>query len=133
MTGEEKFQYWLDTANQHYAALDTLQKNGHYLLMMFSCQQTIEMVCKGLFELYNADTPPYTHNILKVFDAFSAKSKEEIPTKYVTLFEILIKFYIEGRYPDFKRKLAAGLTEEYALDTLKKTKEAYEWLLTLKP
>jgi len=133
MTRDEKFLYWLDTANQHYSALDLLQKNGHYLLLMFSCQQTIEMLCKGLFELYIGDTPPFTHNLLTVFDRFSDKLKDELPQKYVTFFEILTKFYIEGRYPDFKRKLAAGLTKEYTADMLKKTKEAYEWLLTLKP
>jgi HEPN domain-containing protein len=132
MTRDEKFQYWLDIANQHYAALDMLQKNKHYLLLMFSCQQTIELLCKGLFEFYNGDTPPYTHNLLTVFDGFSEKLKDELPQKYVTFFEILTKFYIDGRYPSFKRKLAMGLTEEYTVDILKKTKEAYEWLLTLK-
>jgi HEPN domain-containing protein len=133
MTKDEKFLYWLDTANQHYAALDTLQKNEHNLLLLFSCQQAIEMLCKGLFELYNDDTPPFTHNILGFFDGFSAKLKVKMPEKYVALFEMLIKFYISGRYPDYKRKLTAGLTKEYVADTLEKTKEAYKWLLTLKP
>jgi HEPN domain-containing protein len=133
MTKDEKFLYWLDTANQHYAVLDTLQKNEHYLLLLFSCQQAIEMLCKGLFELYNDDTPPFTHNILGVLDGFSTKLNVEIPEKYVTLFEMLIKFYISGRYPDYKRKLTAGLTKEYVADTLEKTKEAYQWLLTLRP
>jgi len=124
--------YWLDAADQYYSALDTLLKNEHYLLLMFSCQQAIEMLCKGLFELYNDDTPPFTHNILAVFDGFSAKIKEEIPEKYVNLFEMLVKFYISGRYPDYKKKLSAGLSKKYVIDTVEKTKEAYKWLLTLK-
>ena len=133
MTKDEKFQYWLDTANQHYKALDTLQKNEHYLLLMFSCQQAIELLCKGLFELHNGATPPYTHNLLSVFTKFSDKLKTAISEENKNLFRILSDFYICGRYPDFKRKLTTGLTEEYTSDILKKTKEAYEWLLTLKP
>jgi HEPN domain-containing protein len=133
MTKDEKFLYWLDTANQHYAALDTLQKNEHYLLLLFSCQQAIEMLCKGLFELYNDNTPPFTHNLLGIFTRFSDKITTEISEETKKLFRTLSEFYISGRYPDYKRKLTAGLTPEYVADTLEKTKEAYQWLLTLKP
>jgi HEPN domain-containing protein len=133
MTKDEKFLYWLDTANQHYSALDTLQKNEHYLLLMYSCQQAIEMLCKGLFVLYNDDVPPFTHNLLGIFMRFSDKLKTEIPEETKILFRTLSEFYISGRYPDYKMKLMAGLTKELAANTLEKTKEAYKWLLTLKP
>ena len=133
MTKNEKFEYWLNTANQHYKALDMLQKNEHYLLLMYSCQQTIEMLCKGIYELYNDDNPPLTHNLITIFSRFSEKLKTEISEEQKKLFRVLSEFYINGRYPDYKMKLATGLTKEYTADILKKTKEAYEWLLTLKP
>ena len=49
------------------------------------------------------------------------------------LFAKLSAFYLKNRYPEYKEKLSKSLEKKEAKDVMKKTKEAFKWLLTLKP
>jgi hypothetical protein len=40
---------------------------------------------------------------------------------------------LRSRYPDYAKDLSTVTTRERAKDTLEKTKEAYQWLLTMEP
>jgi hypothetical protein len=40
---------------------------------------------------------------------------------------------LNNRYPEYKERLSISLTKKEARDILKKTKEVFKWLLTLKP
>jgi HEPN domain-containing protein len=40
---------------------------------------------------------------------------------------------LNGRYADYKQKLGELLNEQVAKEFLKRTREVFAWLLTLKP
>jgi HEPN domain-containing protein len=49
------------------------------------------------------------------------------------LFDTLSQFYLRSRYPDYTSALESLVTEEMAQFIYEKSKEAFEWLLTIKP
>jgi HEPN domain-containing protein len=83
--------------------------------------------------LYIGDDVPRTHNIVSLFQAFEDRLSDTVDDACYDLFEKLHAFYLNGRYTNFKRKMSALVNEKEAKNTLKQTKEAYTWLLTLKP
>jgi HEPN domain-containing protein len=80
-----------------------------------------------------SDNVPKTHNISYIVRAFEDKLSEPVTDKRYDLFDDLRAFYINGRYTDFKQKMSAGMNEQGAKNFLDRTKEAFAWLLTLKP
>ena len=59
--------------------------------------------------------------------------RRSISDEHYELFEDLTIHYLNGRYADYKQKLSERLSENAATDFYKQTKEAFAWLLTLKP
>jgi len=59
--------------------------------------------------------------------------KEPIDNDKRLLFAKLSAFYLNNRYPEYKERLSMSLDKKEAKDILKKTKEVFKWLLTLKP
>jgi HEPN domain-containing protein len=133
MTAQEKYEYWLDTAQYDLACADSMYGTGRWLYVAFMCQQAIEKLVKGLYVLYVGDDVPRTHNIRVVIEKYENLLLQEITEKHYTLFETLTIHYLDGRYTDYKQKLSERLGEPVAADLLKQTKEVFSWLLTLKP
>jgi hypothetical protein len=48
-------------------------------------------------------------------------------------FDTLSQFYVRSRYPDYTHELELSATNERAQYVYEKSKEAYQWLLTMKP
>ncbi|MDR3324574.1 MAG: HEPN domain-containing protein, partial [Spirochaetaceae bacterium] len=99
----------------------------------FCCQQALEKLVKGLYLLYLDDNIPKIHNINTLIDRFSDKLTEEIDERWRNLFDRVTNFYISGRYPKYISSLGSVVNKAQAGFVLKESKEAFEWLLTLKP
>jgi HEPN domain-containing protein len=133
MTAQEKFEYWLELAQGDLNAADVMFKNSLWLYTVFMCQQSIEKLVKGLYILYIDDIVPRLHNISKLIKKFESSLSKPIPTQNYDLFDKLSDFYLDSRYPDYKNKLNKLLTKRVTEIYLHQTKEAFAWLLTLKP
>jgi HEPN domain-containing protein len=133
MTNEDKFDYWLDIAQYDLESADAMYSTGRWLYVIFMCQQSLEKLVKGLYTLYVSDDVPKTHDTRSLFLKF--KDKLPVPVEEATLvfFSRLTMFYLNTRYPEFKAKLSAAVVKQDAETTLKKAKEVFAWLLTLKP
>ena len=107
--------------------------SGRWFYAVFMCQQAIEKLVKGLYILYLDDDVPRLHDINNVFDRFSDKLPESIAYDRIELFDTLSQFYLRSRYPDYTSALASVITGEIAGPIYEKSKEAYQWLLTMKP
>ena len=133
MTADEKYEYWLDIAQYDLKSASAMYSKGRWLYVAFMCQQAIEKVCKGLYLLYIDENIPWVHDINLIITRFEDKLSTAIDTDKRMLFARLSAFYINNRYPKYKRHLSVSLNKKEAKDILKKTKEAFKWLLTLKP
>jgi HEPN domain-containing protein len=108
LTIEDKFQYWLSYANNDMDSAEFMLKSGRWYYTVFMCQQAIEKLIKGLYLLYVDDNVPRLHDINGIFDRFRDKLPGQLSDDQLGLFDTLSQFYLKSR-------------------------EAYQWLLTMKP
>jgi HEPN domain-containing protein len=132
MTDEEKYLHWVKLAEYDMETAEAMFKSGRWLYVIIMCQQALEKLCKALYVLYIDDDVPHIHNIRAIFERFSDKLSSS-NTEYNSLFDTLTSFYIQGRYTDYESTYRDTLTKGSSQETLKKAKEAFSWLLTLKP
>jgi HEPN domain-containing protein len=65
---------------------------------------------------------------------FARQRKQgEVPEATVAFFDTLSAYYLNNRYPDYVSKLNSQIDAAEAARIMKKTKEVFAWLLTLKP
>jgi HEPN domain-containing protein len=133
MTEGEKFDYWLDIAQYDLETAGAMFQSGRWLYVIFMCQQAIEKLVKGLYLLYIDDIVPRTHNISNLLLRFSDKLPEAVSDARYQLFERLSNYYLESRYPEYIVKLSEMTNSDTAKSMLDQSREAFQWLLTLKP
>jgi HEPN domain-containing protein len=133
MDSQEKFEHWLDIAQYDLDTAEAMFASGRWLYVVFMCQQALEKLCKGLYLLYIDDNTPRIHDINDVLDSFADKLPVPVSETYTALFDRLSFYYIKNRYPEFQAKLSTRLNEGTAKGILSQTKEAFSWLLTMKP
>ena len=130
---QEKFAYWLDIAQYDLETAEAMFVSGRWLYVFFMCQQAIEKLCKGLYLFYIDDDIPKIHDINSLITKFADKLPIAIDDNKRMLFARLSAFYLNSRYPEYKNRLSISLNKEEAQGILEKTKEAFTWLMTLKP
>jgi len=131
MDAKEKYEYWLDIAQYDLETADAMFNSGRWLYVAFMCQQAVEKLSKGLFVLYHNEEPARTHNIGYVAAHLSGKLAKEFPADHLALFDRLSSMYIEGRYPEYKKKLSDELDKLTTEALLNQTKEVFAWLRTM--
>jgi len=119
-------QNWLKLAEYDYVTAKAMLQTGRYLYVVFTCQQTIEKMLKAIYVKEKRETPPYTHNLLKLIAYWSCYPKVE--EKRIRFLEILNSFYIESRYSEEIRELSRIVSKRKAEEILKKTEELFSWL-----
>jgi len=133
MDSLDKFEYWQDIAQYDLETAQAMFSAGRWLYVVFMCQQAVEKLCKGLYLLFIDDDIPRIHDINSLITKFANKLPEPIDDDKRLLFAKLSAFYLNNRYPGYKERLSTSLNEEEAQIILYKSKEAFKWLLTLRP
>ena len=133
MDSSEKFEYWRDIAQYDLKTAQAMYKTGRWLYVVFMCEQAIEKLCKGLYLLFIDDNIPQIHDINSLVTKFADKLTEPIDDEKRLLFARLSAFYLKNRYPEYKERLSMSLDKKEAGSILKKSREVFKWLLTLKP
>ena len=49
MTNVEKYEKWLEMAEDDLDTASVMLKSGKYMYVSFMCQQAIEKLCKGIY------------------------------------------------------------------------------------
>jgi HEPN domain-containing protein len=133
MDSNEKYGYWLDKALYDMETAEAMFNSGRWFYVVFTCQQAVEKLVKGLYTLYVDDNVPRIHNIKKLVRVFESRLKEPVKDDYYQLFDTLSAHYLASRYPDFMNDAANSIDKNTADTIFEKTKEAFKWLQTLKP
>jgi HEPN domain-containing protein len=79
------------------------------------------------------DDVPRMHTIEIIVERFEDKLPVEISEETIRLFVRLSRCYLNNRYPEYRDKLSLQIKEAEANELCAQTKEAFAWLLTLKP
>jgi HEPN domain-containing protein len=91
------------------------------------CQQAIEKVMKALYVQEHQQTPPYTHNLIRLLGSLSFSN--EVAFNDRDFFERLNTYYLESRYSETVFEFYKTITQKQASDIYVETKRLYQWLL----
>ena len=100
--------------------------SGRYLYVAFTCEQTIEKLFKAVYVKEKKETPPYTHNLIKLLSQLSIN--KSIDKGKIQFIELLNSYYIESRYTEEINEILKTLNKKNALEILNKTEEMLTWL-----
>ena len=126
MTTEEKIKYWVKISDEDLKIAKTMLENRYRLYTGFMCHQVIEKIFKACYTKIKKDTPPYTHNLVRLaeladfYDLFSEEQK--------IFLSNLNPLNIEARYPDYKDRIAKSLTDERCIRIFEQTKCLQQWI-----
>ena len=122
-TKKDLVTQWIERSDYDADAAHAMLKSGHLLYVAFLCQQAVEKMLKATWCHLKNDAPPYTHNLATLAESLGIAISEH----QHLLLERLNRYYIVGRYPTFKQRLASALTKSDASEMLANTGEFLQW------
>jgi len=128
MTKEQYIDYWIETAEKDWSTVETLFDTGHNLHCLFWAHLTLEKIAKAHWvKNHEENIPPKVHNIVWLLQ----ESQIDITQEDMTFLEVLNRFQLSTRYPDYMRKIEKLCTKDFTENQLKKIKEIRSCLLEM--
>jgi len=112
MTNKEKYEKWLEAAEDDLTTATVMLKNKRYAYVAFMCQQAIEKLAKGIYVYNFGKEARYTHNILIILKDIESIANSEKYKEYDLFFGKLTSYYLVGRYDVYKQKITQELDKE---------------------
>ena len=89
---------WMKVADYDFATAVAMQKSGRYIYVAFTCEQCIEKLFKALYVKIKGETPPYTHNLVRLAEITGTDNELESDKK--EFIAHLNAYYIKTRYSE---------------------------------
>lgn len=124
MTREEIIQYWLDSSDVDFKAMDSLFINGHYAWALFVGHLVIEKLLKAHYVKVIDSNVPQIHHLLQIAERIGLEVSENQKN---FLLEVTT-FNLKARYPDYKQRFYQKATKEFTGQYIQKIKEFRIWL-----
>jgi len=125
MTRQEVIDYWINSADIDFKAMENLFENGHYVWALFVGHLVIEKLLKAHYVKAVDTTVPKIHNLLRIAELINLPLSEQDKD---TLLDITA-FNLRTRYPDYKQRFYLKATKDFTETYLNKIKELRIWLL----
>lgn len=125
MRREEIIQYWMDSSDVDFKAMDTLFTNGHYVWALFIGHLVIEKLLKAYYVKVIDTNVPQIHHLLQVTERIGLELSEN---QKDFLLEVTT-FNLKARYPDYKKRFYQKATKEFTEKYIQKIKEFRLWLI----
>ena len=123
---EKVIKNWLSLADYDLETAKKMLEAKRYLYVAFTCHQAIEKLLKAIYVKEIQETPPYTHNLIRLANNLSIYSIMD--AEKIKFVEILNSYYIESRYSEEIEELSNNLTKKKAIDLYSNTKDLFLWL-----
>jgi HEPN domain-containing protein len=118
---KKQIDYWIKGAEDDLITADLLIKEKRILHGLFFCHLVIEKAIKAHVVKTSEEVPPRSHNLIYL----SEKADMEFDEETEIFLGILMKYQLQGRYPDYNPVLPDILkVNEY----FEKTKTLLKWL-----
>ena len=118
---DKQIKYWKNNAITDINTAEILINNKKYLHGLFFCHLTIEKIIKAHVVKWTKEIPPKTHDLFWLLRKTDIKISKETED----FLGILMKYQLEGRYPEYYPKIPR---KETAHEYINKTKELLKWL-----
>jgi len=118
---EKQIEYWISTAESDIETAEILIEKDKLLHGLFFCHLTIEKALKAHYVKTNKKLAPKTHDLIYL----SINANIQMDEKYQLYLASMMKYQLEGRYPEYKISIPAKVEAE---NYLNQTKELLKWL-----
>lgn len=118
---EKQIEYWQSGSQNDFETAQILLENGKYIHGLFFCHLSVEKLVKALIVKFSAQIPPKSHDLFYL----SKLAGIELPEKQEQTAQILMKYQLEGRYPEYYPKTPDKLQLNHHYE---QTKELLTWL-----
>ncbi|MCX6235941.1 MAG: HEPN domain-containing protein [Bacteroidia bacterium] len=118
---QKQIDYWIKGADEDIVTADLLIRERRTLHGLFFCHLVIEKAIKAHVVKRIGDVAPRNHNLIYL----SERARLELDDPTQIFLGILMKYQLQGRYPDYNPVLPdQPIVNEY----FNKTKELLQWL-----
>ncbi len=118
---EKQIEYWTNGAKDDLDSAMILIERKRLLHGLFFCHLVIEKVIKAHIVKQTQEVAPRSHNLIFL----SEKANLEFNEDDELLLGILMKYQLQGRYPDYN----PIIPDQYRVnDYLERTKKLLTWL-----
>jgi len=121
MNARKQIDYWKTSADEDFAAAQSLLEKGHFRHSLFFAHLAIEKMLKAHVTRRTSDIPPRIHNLVRLAEITELELDSD---KAESLREFGV-YQLEGRYPDSEQ---ITLDLQIAKREISKAKEVLEWL-----
>ena len=118
---QKQIHYWIKEAEDNILSADILIQKGRLLHGLFFCHLVIEKAIKAHVAKETKKIPPRSHNLILL----SEKANLKIDDSSEIFLGILMKYQLQGRYPDYDPIIPEKEKVQIYFD---QTKELLQWL-----
>lgn len=118
---QKQTDYWIKGASQDIDTAELLIREKHFLHGLFFCHLVLEKAIKAHYVKNNKQSAPKSHNLIYLSENTGLSFTEET----MVFFGILMRYQLEGRYPDYNPFIPDEAVINNYLST---TKEILQWL-----
>ena len=128
MTKEQYINFWIDTAQNDWVAVESLFETKNYMHSLFWAHLVLEKLAKAQWVKSHQDNfPPKVHNIVWLLE----ESEIDLGEETMNFLEDFNDFQLSGRYPDYNNNIYKSCTKEFTFNQLEKVKEVRRCLIEM--
>lgn len=118
---EKQIDYWIAGSESNLETSAVLFDNAKSIEALFFCHLAVEKMLKALVVKVTMEIPPRTHDLFRLTEI----SGLQLPENDISLCQVLMRYQLEGRYPDYHPLIPDMLkTAAFISDT----KNLVEWI-----
>lgn len=117
---QKQIEYWLNGSIYDFETARVLIQNERFVHGLFFCHLTIEKIIKALVVKATNEIPPKSHDLFYL----SQKAMIDLPEEKLTIIQILMKYQLEGRYPEY---LPEAPHQKLVINYFNQTESLLKW------
>ncbi len=118
---QKQIDYWVNGAVDDLKSAEILIERKRMLHGLFFCHLVIEKILKAHVVKISQEIAPRTHNLIHLLE----KANLELSENEEIFLGILMKYQLQGRYPDYNPIIPDKLIVQ---NYLKQTENLLQWL-----
>ncbi len=118
---QKQIDYWVNGAVEDLESAEILIERKRMLHGLFFCHLVIEKILKAHVVKISQEVAPRTHNLIYLLE----KTHLELSENEEIFLGILMKYQLQGRYPDYNPIIPDKLIVQ---NYLKQTEDLLQWL-----
>jgi HEPN domain-containing protein len=121
---KELIKYWISSSDRDFQAMIHLLEKGDYAWALFIGHLVIEKLIKGCYVKNISNTPPFTHDLIRLAE----KANLELDENQKDLIDTISAFNLQARYDDYNMEFYHKCTKDFAEKWIDIIRELREWI-----